>query len=100
MKNEINGMKVKQGCFLQKHLDKIRRTQSLIKQTLQTLRDIEESNEAFQTIEYRSEIKDFSKLPHMVRISFPTFIPNPIYQEKLFSFFGHFIPLFTSGYHV
>nr|XP_034306434.1 uncharacterized protein LOC105325709 [Crassostrea gigas]XP_034306435.1 uncharacterized protein LOC105325709 [Crassostrea gigas] len=95
MKTEINEIKKKHRDVLQKHLDEIRQTQSLMKQTLQTLKDIQESTEVLRTIEYRSEVRDFSKLPNMVQISLPIFIPKPIDHEKLCCFFGHLTPFST-----
>nr|XP_034306436.1 uncharacterized protein LOC109617698 [Crassostrea gigas] len=95
MKTEINEIKKKHRDVLQKHLDEIRQTQSLIKQTLQALRDVQESTEVFRTIEYKSEVRDFSKLPNMVQISLPKFIPKPIDHEKLYSFFGELTPFST-----
>ncbi|XP_065937738.1 uncharacterized protein [Magallana gigas] len=93
MKTEINEVKMKHRDVLQKQLDEIRKTESLIKQTLQTLRDIQESTEVFRTIEYRSGVRDFSKLPQMVQVSLPTFIPKQIDHERLYSSFGHLKPL-------
>ncbi|XP_052679900.1 uncharacterized protein LOC128160606 [Crassostrea angulata] len=90
MKTEINEIKMKHRDDLQKQLDEIRKTQSLIKQTFQALGDIQESTEVIKTIEYRSQVRDFSKLPHMVQVSLPTFIPKPIDHEKMYSLFGHF----------
>uniref|UniRef100_K1QSC9 Uncharacterized protein n=1 Tax=Magallana gigas TaxID=29159 RepID=K1QSC9_MAGGI len=95
MKTEINEIKMKHIDVLQKRLDKIRQTQSLIKQTLQALRDIQESTEVFRTIEYRSVVRDFSKLPNREQISLPKFIPKPIDHEKLYSFFGELTPFST-----
>uniref|UniRef100_K1Q518 Tripartite motif-containing protein 2 n=1 Tax=Magallana gigas TaxID=29159 RepID=K1Q518_MAGGI len=95
MKTEINEIKKKHIDVLQKHLDEIRQTQSLMKQTLQALKDIQESIEVFRTIEYRSEVKDLSRLPNMVQISLPKFIPKPIDHEKLYSLFGHLTPFST-----
>lgn len=85
MKTEIDEIKMKHRDVLQKRLDEIRETESLIKRTLQTLRDIQESTEVFPTIEYRSEIRDFGKPAHMVQVSLPTFIPKPIDHEKMYS---------------
>lgn len=54
MKTEIYEIKIKHKDILQKHLDEIKQIQSLIDQTAQTLKEIEESNEVSMTIEYKS----------------------------------------------
>lgn len=51
MKNEICGMKVKHRDVLKRHLDEVKLTQSRIKQTLITLMEITESNDASLTVE-------------------------------------------------
>ncbi|XP_065937737.1 tripartite motif-containing protein 2 [Magallana gigas] len=93
MKTETIEVKMKHRDVLQKQLDEIRKTESLIKQTLQALMDIQESTEVLRTIEYKTDIRDFSKLPHMAQVSLPTFIPKQIDHERLYSSFGHFTPL-------
>lgn len=62
MKTEIYKIKIKHKDILQKHLDEIKQIQSLIDQTAQTLKEIEESNEVSMTIEYKSKNSEFSKL--------------------------------------
>ncbi|XP_052677675.1 protein lin-41-like [Crassostrea angulata] len=96
MKTEISEIKVKHRDILQKHLNEIKQIQSLIKQTLQTIREIEKSTEVSSTIEYSSKIREFSKLPPKVKVSLPTFIPKPIDREKLYSLFGQITPLSTA----
>nr|XP_034305013.1 uncharacterized protein LOC117680567 [Crassostrea gigas]XP_034305014.1 uncharacterized protein LOC117680567 [Crassostrea gigas] len=93
MKTEISEIKVKHRDILQKHLNEIKQIQSLIKETLQTIRKIEKSTEVSLTIEYSSKIREFSKLPPKVQVSLPTFIPKPIEREKLCSLFGQITPL-------
>ncbi|XP_065938040.1 uncharacterized protein [Magallana gigas] len=96
MKTEISEIKVKHRDILQKHLDEIKQIQSLIKETLQTIRKIEKSTEVSSTIEYSSKIREFSKLPPKVKVTLPTFIPKPIDREKLCSLFGQITPLSTA----
>ncbi|XP_052680700.1 uncharacterized protein LOC128161464 [Crassostrea angulata] len=88
MKTEIYEIKIKHKDILQKHLDEIKQIQSLIDQTAQTLKEIEESNEVSMTIGYKSKNSEFSKLPLKVMVSLPTFIPEPVDQQKLYSLFG------------
>ncbi|XP_052677677.1 uncharacterized protein LOC128158758 [Crassostrea angulata] len=96
MKTEISEIKEKHRDILQKHLNEIKQIQSLIKETLQTIRKIEKSTEVSSTIEYCSKIREFSKLPPKVQVSLPTFIPKPIDREKLYSLFGQITPLSTA----
>lgn len=53
MKNEICGMKVKHRDILKRHLDEVKLTQSRIRQTLHTLREIKESNDVSLTVKYK-----------------------------------------------
>ncbi|XP_052676189.1 uncharacterized protein LOC128157656 [Crassostrea angulata] len=96
MKTEINEIKVKHRDILQKHLDEIKQIQSLIKQTLLALYEIEKSTAVATTIEYNSKIREFSKLPPKLQVKLPTFIQKPIDREKLYSLFGHITPLSTA----
>ncbi|XP_034305026.2 tripartite motif-containing protein 2-like [Magallana gigas] len=93
MKTEISEIKVKHRDILQKHLNEIKQIQSLIKETLKTIRKIEKSTEVSSTIKYSSKIRKFSKLPPKVQVSLPTFIPKPLDREKLYSLFGQITPL-------
>ncbi|XP_055998972.1 uncharacterized protein LOC125667228 [Ostrea edulis] len=93
MKNEIEEMKIKHLEILKKHLDEIKQIQSLIEQSLITLKKMEESNEVSVTMEYRSQNKEFRKLPPKVRVSLPTFSPNTIDSEQLYKSLGSLIPL-------
>uniref|UniRef100_K1Q8T4 Uncharacterized protein n=1 Tax=Magallana gigas TaxID=29159 RepID=K1Q8T4_MAGGI len=96
MKTEIDDLKVKHGDILQQHLDEIKQVQSLIQQTMQSLKEVEESNEVSMIIEYSSKIRDFNKLPPKVEISLPSFTPNPIDRERLYCFLGQITPLSTA----
>ncbi|XP_056001564.1 uncharacterized protein LOC125654350 [Ostrea edulis] len=93
MRNEMEEMKIKHLGILKKHLDEIKQIQSLIEQSLITLKEMEESNEMSVTMEYRSQNKEFRKLPPKVRVSLPTFSPNTIDSEQLYKSLGSLIPL-------
>jgi hypothetical protein len=93
MKNEIEEMKTKHFDILKKHLDEIKQIQSLIEQSLITLKKMEESNEVSITMTYRSKNQEFRKLPSKVRVSLPTFSPHPIDSEQLYKSLGSLIPL-------
>uniref|UniRef100_K1PFI6 Tripartite motif-containing protein 2 n=1 Tax=Magallana gigas TaxID=29159 RepID=K1PFI6_MAGGI len=96
MKTEISDMKVKHRDILQKHLNEIKQIQSLIKQTVITLGELQKSTEVSPTVEYCSKISEFNKLTPKVRVSLPTFIPNPTNSENLYTLFGKIIPLSTA----
>ncbi|XP_056005256.1 uncharacterized protein LOC125659661 [Ostrea edulis] len=93
VENEIEEMKIKHLGILKKHLDEIKQIRSLIEQSLITLKKMEESNEVSVTMEYRSENKEFRKLPPKVRVSLPAFSPNMIDSEQLYKSLGSLIPL-------
>ncbi|XP_052679592.1 uncharacterized protein LOC128160329 [Crassostrea angulata] len=96
MKTEISKIKVKHRDILQTHLGEIKQIQSLIKQTLMAIKEIEKSTEVSPAINYNSKIREFSKLPHKIEVSLPRFIPKPIDREKLYSLFGQIMPLSTA----
>ncbi|XP_052677739.1 uncharacterized protein LOC128158820 [Crassostrea angulata] len=93
MKTEINEIKLEHESILKKHLNEIKQMQSLIKETLIVLGELEKSTEISTAIEYISKIKTFSKLPPRVNVLLPTFIPKPIDHEHIYNFFGQIIPL-------
>ncbi|XP_034308286.2 tripartite motif-containing protein 2-like isoform X2 [Magallana gigas] len=96
MKTEISEIKLKHRDILQKHLNEIKQIQSLIKQTLRAINEMEKSTEVSPTIAYSSKIREFSKLLPKIQVSLPTFIPKPIDREKLYSLFGQITPLSTA----
>lgn len=77
-------------------MDEIKQIQSLIDQTAQTLKEIEESNEVSMTIEYKSKNNEFSKLPLKVMVSLPTFIPEQVDQQNLYNLFGQISSISTA----
>ncbi|XP_065929339.1 uncharacterized protein [Magallana gigas] len=96
MKTEISEMKVKHRDLLKKHLDEIKQTQALIKHTLLAIEELKKSTEVSPTIEYSSNIREFSKLPPKLKVTLPTFIPKPLDHEKLYNLFGQITPLTTA----
>jgi hypothetical protein len=93
MQKEIEEMKTKHLEILKKHLGEIKQIQSLIEQSLITLKKMEESNEVSETMEYRSQDQEFRKLPPKVRVSLSTFSPNTIDSEQLYKSLGSLIPV-------
>ncbi|XP_034306629.2 uncharacterized protein [Magallana gigas] len=96
IKTELSEIKVKHKEILQKYLDEIKQTQSLINKALLAMKEIKESTEVSQTIEYSTKIKEFSNLPPKITVRMPTFIPKPIDREKMYSLFGQITPLSTA----
>ncbi|XP_065929865.1 E3 ubiquitin-protein ligase TRIM71-like [Magallana gigas] len=96
MKTEISEIKVKHRNLLQKHLDEIKQTQALIKQSLLAIEELKKSTKVSPTIEYSSKIREFSKLPPKVKVTLPTFIPKPLDHKKLNHLFGQITPLSTA----
>ncbi|XP_065937971.1 uncharacterized protein [Magallana gigas] len=96
MKTEISDIKKQHREILKTHLNQIKQVQSVIKQSLLAIREIEKSAEVSPTIEYSSRISEFSKIPPKVQVSLPTFIPKPVDREKLYSLFGQITPLSTA----
>lgn len=82
MKTEINVINIEHKDILQKkkqqktppkHLDEVKEIQSILKQTLLALREIEKSTEESQTIKYSSSVRMFSKFPAKICVNMPTF---------------------------
>ncbi|XP_052677401.1 uncharacterized protein LOC128158561 [Crassostrea angulata] len=96
IKTELSEIKVKHKEVLQKHLDEIKQTQSLIDKALLTMKETKESTEVSPTIEYSSKIKEFSKIPLKITVRMPTFIPKSIDREKLYKLLGQITPLSTA----
>ncbi|XP_078341923.1 uncharacterized protein LOC144627852 [Crassostrea virginica] len=95
MKKEIGELKVKHHSILEKHLDEIKKLQTLMQQTLNALNEMEESNEVSSAIHYSSKNEQFSKLPPKVDVSMPKFIRKQIKKEELGSLIGKLTPLST-----
>nr|XP_022289256.1 uncharacterized protein LOC111101179 [Crassostrea virginica] len=93
---EIDENKLNHLSILTKHLEEIQQLQSLMQESLHTLKEMEESNEVTPTIHYSSKNQEFSKLPPKVIVSMPKFIPKPIKKEELCSLIGKLVPLSTT----
>ncbi|XP_062569349.1 tripartite motif-containing protein 55-like [Saccostrea cucullata] len=95
---EIKEMKIKHKAILKKHLEEIKQIQSVIEQTLLSLKKVEESNEILvsMAIEYKSKNQEFCNLPPKVLVSLPIFSPKTIDTEQHYKLFGSLIPLSTT----
>lgn len=87
---------MKHKDILQKHMNDIKQTQSLIKKTIIYLEEFEKSNEVSSIIKYSSRIREFRKVRPKIKVSLPTFIPKPIDGSKLYSLFRHISLLSTA----
>ncbi|XP_048733271.2 uncharacterized protein LOC125649647 [Ostrea edulis] len=99
MKNELEEMGIAHLDILNRHLDEIQQLQTLIEQTLLTIKRIEKSNDISVTMEYSSQNKEFSKFPPKVQVTLPTFSPNTVVNpnttdsEQVYKLLGSLIPL-------
>ncbi|XP_078336813.1 uncharacterized protein LOC111101182 [Crassostrea virginica] len=93
---EIDENKLKHLSILKKYLEEIKQLQSLMHETLDSLYEMEESNEVTSTLHYSSKNPEFSKLPPKVIVSMPKFIPKPIEKEELCNLIGKLTPLSTT----
>lgn len=94
MKNEINEIKVHHRDILKKHLKEIEQTESLVKENIRTLEDIQrESTVVFAIIEYKSRNNELGKLPPKVEVLLPTFCSEPLDRGKVYKMIGSIKPL-------
>nr|XP_022299221.1 tripartite motif-containing 13-like [Crassostrea virginica] len=96
MEEDIGEIKVKHHNILKEHLNEIKQVQSLMQKTLVSLHEIEESNEVSSTINYRSKVEEFSKLPPKSNVSMPKSIPKQVAREEVSNFIGKLTPLSTT----
>nr|XP_022289412.1 uncharacterized protein LOC111101264 [Crassostrea virginica] len=93
---EIGVNKRKHLAVLKKKLNEIKKAQSILQKTLYDLNEMMDSNEVCQTINYISKIQELSKLPPIIRVKIPIFIPKPINKEELGCLIGKLTPLSTT----
>lgn len=94
MKNEINEIKVNHRDILKKHLKEIKHIESMIKESLSTLKDLQrESNVVSTIMEYKSRNNEFGKLPPKIHVTVPTFCPRPVDRIEAEKLIGSIKPL-------
>ncbi|XP_052679375.1 uncharacterized protein LOC128160139 [Crassostrea angulata] len=94
MKNEINEIKVSHRGILVKHLKEIKQIETMIKENLSTLKDLQrESNVVSRIIEYSSRNNEFGKLPPKIHVTMPTFCPRPVDRIEAKKLIGSIKPL-------
>lgn len=94
MRNEINEIKVSHRDILMKHLKEIKQIESMIKENLSTLKDLQrESNVVSTIMEYKSRNNEFGKLPPKIHVTVPTFCPKPVDRIEAKNLIGSIKPL-------
>ncbi|XP_011435714.2 B-box type zinc finger protein ncl-1 [Magallana gigas] len=94
MKNEINEIKVSHRDILMKHLKEIKQIESMIKENLSILKDLQrESNIVSRIIEYKSRNNELGKLPPKIHVTAPTFCPRPVDRIEAKKLIGSIKPL-------
>ncbi|XP_078341681.1 uncharacterized protein LOC111110081 [Crassostrea virginica] len=96
MDKEIGEIKVKHHNILKEHINEIKQVQSLMQNTLDSMNEIEESNEVSPAIHYSSKVEEFRKLPPKINVSMPMFIPKQVAREEFSSLIGKLTPLSTT----
>lgn len=97
MNDEIDEIKQNHQDILNKHLKEIKEIESLIKETLGTLKDIHrESNMVSKVMKYKSRNNDFRKLPPKVHVVLPTFCQTPMEKGEVEELIGFIKPLSTT----
>nr|XP_034307652.1 tripartite motif-containing protein 2-like [Crassostrea gigas] len=94
MKNEINEIKLSHRDILMKHLKEIKQIESMIKENLSTLKDLQrESNVVSTIMEYSSRTNEFGKVPPKIHVAVPTFCPRPVDRIEAEKLIGSIKPL-------
>nr|XP_034307666.1 uncharacterized protein LOC117683021 [Crassostrea gigas] len=94
MRNEIDEIKVSHRDILMKHLKEIKQIESMIKENLSTLKDLQrESNVVSTIMEYSSRNNEFGKLSPKIQVTVPTFCPRPVDRIEAKKLIGSIKPL-------
>lgn len=94
MKNEINQIKGNHSDILEKHLKDIKHIESMIKDYLSSLKNLQrDSNVVSAIMDYESRNNEFRKLPPKTHVVLPSFCPEPMHREKVYQLIGSIKPL-------
>ncbi|XP_061165936.1 tripartite motif-containing protein 2-like [Saccostrea echinata] len=88
LKAEVDVMKNTQLQTLQKHLDEINKTMSDIKEEINSMETVTDTNDLSKLFSVTSNVHTYRNLPHKIMPSLPKFIPGKIQGEELSKLFG------------
>ncbi|XP_062621785.1 uncharacterized protein LOC134283339 isoform X3 [Saccostrea cucullata] len=88
LKAGVDEMKNRQFRILQKNLDEINNTLSDIKDEIDSMETVIDSNDLSKLISVSSYVHTYRYLPHKIIPSLPKFIPGKMHQEELSKMFG------------
>ncbi|XP_048731134.2 tripartite motif-containing protein 2-like [Ostrea edulis] len=92
-KSDIEEMKSKHLAVLEKQSNEITQRITELKQIIQDLRKILNSNDVSLASTYASRNSEFRQLPPKVKVKLPSFSPSTIDTEQLYQMFGSFSSL-------
>ena len=81
--SEIDDMDAQQLAALGKQEAAVHKTISEIKQAIQDLKSLLNTNDVCYVSKYKSQVEKFRILPPKLKISFPNFLPQTINREQL-----------------
>ncbi|XP_061166013.1 uncharacterized protein LOC133174933 [Saccostrea echinata] len=88
LKAEVDEMKNTQLQTLQRHLDEINKTMSDIKDEINSMETVTDTNDLSKLFSVTSNVHTYRNLPHKIMPSLPKFIPGKIQGEQLSNLFG------------
>ncbi|XP_062621762.1 E3 ubiquitin-protein ligase TRIM45-like [Saccostrea cucullata] len=88
LKAEIDEMKNTQLRTLQKHLDKINKNLSDIKEEINSMKTAVDTHDVLKLFSVMSNVPIYRNLPHKIMPSLPKFIPGKIQGEETRKLFG------------
>ncbi|XP_056015332.1 tripartite motif-containing protein 3-like [Ostrea edulis] len=98
-KSDIAEMKNEHLAALNKNTDEITNRITELRQIIQDLKKILDSNDVFLTSSYKSRNSEFRTLPPKVRVTLPSFSPQKINKDQLNEMFGSLSPLSINTEH-
>ncbi|XP_056004059.1 uncharacterized protein LOC125661077 [Ostrea edulis] len=98
-KSDIQEMKNKYLCTLNKNAEEITQKMAELNQIMSDLKSILKSNDVSMTSSYKSRNSEFRTLPSKVRVTLPIFTPQKINTDQLWQMFGSLSPLAINTEH-